>query len=353
MSAIHVLIWETRPSGSVPVVTRARQPSGVSCLISQGLKENQLAMQSAHYDECHQYQHLVFMVTHGPAALYPISDDVIIVWLSSQQPPSRSRHRIILASDFFPDATERHRRLSGGLGCQVIFRYLESLERKPDRITICAYRKFVSHVPFGEPAINFRQIPASNYYGMRILTPEGKNQPSVFPAGLGAEFCISPVRKFTNIVTQFAGAHSLDDFLLLTSACIRSGSMSGSDIAELISMCEFVPGGLELGTYPYPFWRDSVEKVIASVDFFLMNHRASDDLDIQQSRAISFGTERLGSFFLLRHIATRAAERRSIKNPFGNIHTVLATTPPRRTGASLALRRLRLGLDVAFRIKTR
>lgn len=293
-------------------------------------------------DEIRSDQHLVFMVTHGPEALFKISKNVKVVWLSTEPPPSTLKNEVISAKDFFPDTAERHRRLSGGLGCQVIYRYTETLTRRPEKITICAYRKFVHHRAFGEPAFHFKKIPVSNYYGMRILTPDGDGAAGFFKGVDGGGFCISPMRRFNNIVTQFAGAHSVEDLMLFLSACIKSQALTGHDAAEFLTMSEFIPGGLELGSYPYAFWQESMNRMMSAVNFFLQNYVASDDHGgVQQSRAISFCTERLGSFLLLKYLSHGKNINHISKNNFGYIHTVLTATPPRRVGLSLVMQRFR------------
>lgn len=281
------------------------------------------------------------MVTHGPNALYPISEDVVVVWLSKDPPNLDIPNIVISARDFFPDAAERHDRLSGHLGAHVIFRYLENLQERPEFITICAYRKFISKTGYGEPAWRLKQIPVSHYHGSRIIAPEMKKQISVFPDVTYDDLLVSPVRRLKGILKQYATVHAVDDLLLLTTACVRSNAVSSGEATKFLEMSDFITGGLELGTYPYKFWRDSMERMISGVEYFLSNYSASDDIPNRQSRAIAFGAERLGSFFLLQHFTHNFDHRKWPKRYVGFIHTCLVAHPPRRTGSSLVAQCMR------------
>lgn len=281
------------------------------------------------------------MVTHGPHALYPIARDVIVVWLSKDPPLSDITNVVITATDFFPDATERHRRLSGHLGAHVIFRYLETLAEKPESITICAYRKFISKSEYGDPAWRLKDIPASHYHGSRFISPDMQKQIAAFPDNAQDQLLVSPMRRLKSILTQYSHAHSIDDLLLFTTACVKSKAISKSEAMTFLAMSDFITGGLELGTYPYKFWRDSAERMISGVEYFLANYSASDDVPDQQSRAIAFCAERLGSFFLLQHFAYGRGLSRWPSSYVGFIHTCLVAQVPRRAGLSLIAQYLR------------
>lgn len=274
---------------------------------------------------------LTFIVTHGPMPLYPIRDDVHLVWLSREAPPTDIGNPVIRAYDLFDTPEQTHQRLSGSMGSIATFRHLETLTEKPERVTVSQYRKFNSKTPFGLPHSHFKKIPASSYFGMQILDPSITTPIDPFPSGTDTPFVVSPRRKFRDAMSQHASAHEIDNLLLLVVAGIRSGGLTREEGLELLQTSFFIPGGLELGTFPYEFWRSAMESMVGAVEFFLEQYWTETLVDGEQTREVSFAMERYGSYLIINHFAKATASGTPIQDPFGYIHTVFQEPLKRRT----------------------
>ena len=66
-----------------------------------------------------------------------------------------------------------------------------------------------------------------------------------------------------------------------------------------------VPGGVELGVYPAPFWLDSTEKIERVVRACVARHATVREG--YQARLWSFCAERLGSWLLLKRLRAEVA----------------------------------------------
>jgi hypothetical protein len=282
-----------------------------------------------------------FIVTHGPMPLYPIRDDVHLVWLSREAPPSDIKNPVIMAYDLFEGPEQTHQRLSGSMGSIATFRYLETLSKKPERVTVSQYRKFNSKTPFGLPHSHFKRIPASSYIGMQIIDPSMTSPIDPFPSGTDTPFVVSPRRKFRDVMSQHAYAHDIENLLLLVVAGIRSGNLTREEGLRLLQTPYFIPGGLELGTFPYAFWRSAMGRMVGAVEYFLDHFWNEVLADGEQSREVSFAMERYGSFLIIDHLVKAAAEGAPIREPYGYIHTVFRDPLNRRTAPSRWFFRLR------------
>ena len=64
----------------------------------------------------------------------------------------------------------------------------------------------------------------------------------------------------------------------------------------------FIPGGIELGTYPTDWWLDTFVRLVAPSFEFAKRYQPFQAEDPVQKRAISFCQERLGSYLLIKRI---------------------------------------------------
>ena len=286
-----------------------------------------------------------FVVTHGPIPHYPIRDDATIVWLSDQTPPPELKNPILRAYDLFENAAALHDRLSGAMGFLAIYRHLRAMDVRPEKITICAYRKFTSHTAFGVPNYHLRGIPASNYYGMQIIDPTTPNPMTMFPVGVDREMVVSAPRRFPSILDQFANGHKLEHLMLIMSAAIRTGGLTREEVHALLTARTFLPGGVEVGTFPMGFWMQAMKKIHDAVVYYFEHFWQDEPGRTAQFREVSFVTERFGSYLALEYIKARQVNGPPLADPYGHLHTVFQEPLERRPW----LNRVWLGLKLPLK----
>ena len=235
----------------------------------------------------------IFIVSHGPTPRYRVVGDASLIWLSSEPAPQNTGLKIIDGYSFFTAPEQLHDYLSGSLGTLAIKNWMNANGTGYSNITVWQYRKFVSL----DKKMGSR---APNYRGMRIIRPQ--TCPDLIDPLLKSEikFILSGKLKFKSVLQQYFKRHNLDDLLLFSAAAIRSGAMKRQDVLEILNQRIFIPGGIELGTYPIRFWMETVQKLEAIVYFFIEHFELTDSIDPVQRRALSFCMERFGSYFILK-----------------------------------------------------
>ena len=168
------------------------------------------------------------------------------------------------------------------------------------RIGICQYRKFVSRGRISgvrDPRYRVMDVvPASRLAGDRL---DAALRPG------DASFLVSAPRRFTRLpwhrrgyLKEYARDHCVEDLLRFTGQAVDEGVLERREVAAFFREDVLVPGGVELGVYPAPFWLESTEKVERVVRACVARHATVRDG--YQARLWSFCAERLGSFLLLK-----------------------------------------------------
>jgi hypothetical protein len=176
---------------------------------------------------------------------------------------------------------------------------IERFANTAEFIEISSYRKRI--LPFSEG------IEAPFYPTMRELSLEacadGAQLPAIMP-GADHEFLVAQPLYFENsVLGQYAEGHHRVDILDYTSIAVEEGVLDAESASEFLGSKHFIPGGVELGTYP-KLW---LVRVLSNIEVvsrkFLYRYGGRvKKYNSQQIRAVGFLSERLGSFLLIRHL---------------------------------------------------
>jgi hypothetical protein len=204
--------------------------------------------------------------------------------------------------DLAPEWEPYHPVLGGSAGAFAFKNYLIKHRPQVQKVGICQYRKFVSRTRIG--------TQAANYQVMDVLT---KDQLSALPlADLmlpGDErFLIGQPGQFTmngnnfDYLYQYKDVHHVEDFLRFTAEAVELGVLDKNEVPVFFQQNIFFPGGVELGFFPADFWIRSItaleDVVRACVNRYATRREGT------QARVWSFCMERLGSYFLIRQLAS-------------------------------------------------
>ncbi|WP_142280371.1 hypothetical protein [Mycobacterium paraense] len=166
-----------------------------------------------------------------------------------------------------------------------------------DRIEISSYRKRILPSPEG--------VESQIYPTMRELSPisGGQAEVAILARTTDLEFLVSqPLYFKQSIIGQYEEAHHRRDILDYTSLAIETGVLDSKSAWEFLDAKHFIPGGVEQGIYPRAWLVDALSKIERVGRLFLERHsRRLVKYDDYQIRAVGFLSERLGSYFLLRH----------------------------------------------------
>lgn len=170
-----------------------------------------------------------------------------------------------------------------------------------DILMISGYRKVVLNRVVGRAA--------ENYPGMRLVdvgSSEVFHISDALPLS-DADFLLSAPLEFKQgIYKQYDSAHKAVDFLDYLTLVVKMGVLSEDEALEFLGMKWLIPGGCEMGTYPFDWCLEKlaiIEKVGREFVATYENRIAS--YDAYQVRAVGFLSERLGSYFLVRELSRR------------------------------------------------
>lgn len=219
----------------------------------------------------------------------------------------------IALGDFQPDSALHVRQLDqfwhdarplayGAAGTYVLPIAMRRFCSSAQLIEISNYRKRVLPVSVGiECPLHQRALSLDNFDKLAEL--------SAFIPGAENEFLVAqPLYVEDTILEQYATCHHRRDILDYTALAVEAGVLDSNSASAFLGAKYLVPGGAELGIYPKSWSIQTLSMIELVGRQFL--HRYSHRLrryDDYQIRAIGFLSERLGSFFLLRHLMERYA----------------------------------------------
>lgn len=182
-----------------------------------------------------------------------------------------------------------------------------AIERSPsgaELIEISSYRKRILPSPAGTESKShgnptMRELSVDNL--------ERKTELSVIAPRRGLEFLVAqPLYFESSIMGQYAAAHYRRDIIDYTSLAIELGVMDSDSASSFLAAKHLIPGGVQLGIYPKSWLIDTLSSIeLVSRNFVRRNANRLKHYDTYQVRAVGFLSERLGSFFLIRHLMER------------------------------------------------
>jgi hypothetical protein len=241
-------------------------------------------------------------ITHVPLWLeFPGYVDVIR--LGAAQADGRLNLR-----DLAPEWEPFHPVLGGSAGSFALKNYLRRHRPDATRVGICQYRKFVSRE-------RISGVRDPKYHSMDVVHKSALQGPAfarLLDPG-DARFLVGAPRCFTRLpwyprgyLKEYARDHHVEDLLRFTAEAVRQGVLDRKEVLPFFREDVIVPGGIELGVYPAPFWLRGIEQLENVVRACV--ERYPERRDGYQLRAWSFCAERLGSWLLLKEF--RGGSRR-------------------------------------------
>ena len=210
--------------------------------------------------------------------------------------------------DLAPEWEPHHPSLGSTAGAFALAKLVQ--QRFPDatRIGICQYRKFISRCRIS--GVRDPRYRVMDVVSQRQLA-DGRLDAALRPGD--ATFLVSAPRRFTRVpwhprgyFREYARDHCVQDVLRFTAEAVDEGVLERREVAAFFREDVIVPGGVELGVYPAPFWLESTAKVQRVVRACIARHAIVRDG--YQARLWSFCAERLGSYLLLKRFRADVSE---------------------------------------------
>lgn len=241
-------------------------------------------------------------MTHVPLTV-DFPDFVTPIYLGQAQGPGRLNLR-----DLAPEWELHHPILGSTAGAFALKNFLRSERPEATRVGVCQYRKFVSRH-------RITSVRDPKYRVMDVV-PKAMLDKARFAAWLApgdAPFLVSAPLEFTRVpwhrrgyLKEYARDHHVQDLLRFGAEAVEQGVLGERELLDFFREDVLVPGGLEFGVYPAPFWLTSVEAIEKVVRACIARHPGVREG--YQMRAWSFCAERLGSWLLLKRFRADVAQ---------------------------------------------
>ncbi|HEV7577172.1 MAG TPA: hypothetical protein VGO85_14115 [Caldimonas sp.] len=209
--------------------------------------------------------------------------------------------------DLAPAWDAHHPSLGSTAGAFALTSLVRARFPNAARVGICQYRKFISR-----QRISGVQDPR---YRVMDVVPRNQLAGDRLAAALDpgdAMFLVSAPRRFTRVpwhrrgyLKEYARDHCVEDLLRFTGEAVDQGVIERREVTAFFGEDVIVPGGVELGVYPAPFWLESTAKIEGVVRACVAKHATVRDA--YQARLWSFCAERLGSWLLLKRFRVEVA----------------------------------------------
>lgn len=237
---------------------------------------------------------LKFCITHD-VPLYKIDDETVIIWLGEGKGYENLKNHVVVVRNVYPDLDFYRPYLMGTAGVIAVRRMLSTLGGGSMDTLVClkSYRKIVANVPLG--------VESATYPGMRVADPALPYDPGWCLSR--GDYLFSQPIIIGRCMTQYASAHKFEDFLRYVALALELGVLTdGSDAEQFMLNDVLIPGGVELGVFPY----NVIMKIGSDLEMVAMEycqrHRPVD-VGLYNRRAVSFCSERMGSYLLLKQMA--------------------------------------------------
>lgn len=252
-------------------------------------------------------------ITHVPLWV-EFPDYVKRIYLGDSQGEGKLNLR-----DLAPQWVPYHPILGGIAGLFCLKQYILNHQPQIRRVGICQYRKFVTKNQIGVQAQNYHTMDTVSKLALHNIRLDELMLPS------DEDYLLCKPGQFLfdgvsyDYLGQYNKAHHIEDLLRFTSEAVDLGVLDKDEVDLFFREKTCVAGGIELGFFPIAFWMKTItaiESVVWACVQRYKNHREG-----YQSRAWAFCSERLGSYFLIKHIREESAVR-DIRPLFGNLNLI-------------------------------
>jgi hypothetical protein len=241
--------------------------------------------------------------THLPLAL-ELPPWVLPIFLGDAQ-----RDGALNLRDLAPEWQPHHPSLGSTAATFALLRLVRERFPAATRVGICQYRKFVSLARISgvrDPRYRVMDVvPRSTLTRERLAD-------ALWPGD--AQFLVSAPRRFTRVpwyrrgyLKEYARDHCAEDFLRFSAEAVEQGVLGRREAEAFFGEDVLVPGGVELGVYPAPFWLESTQAIERVARACVTKHATVRDG--YQARLWSFCAERLGSYLLLKRFRAEVRGR--------------------------------------------
>jgi len=185
-------------------------------------------------------------------------------------------------------------------GCFAIPKIVQTSSKSPV-IGLCSYRKILLPKAYGP------DDPHSFLVEIKHDCVTNLSLSDTLPADSEQELFVTRPITFPNgIIDQYARAHILQDLLNFTALSVDLGVLTPEQAKDFLLCPLFIPGGCDFGFYPKDWLVDRQSQLELIGSAFIWQYRERLlGYDKFQVRALSFLTERLGSYFVLTELMKR------------------------------------------------
>jgi hypothetical protein len=187
----------------------------------------------------------------------------------------------------------------GAAGTHTLPIAIERFSSGAKLIEISSYKKRILPSPEGTES---RLFPTLRELNLENFGKEAEL--SAFIPRADLEFLVAqPLHLKKSVVGHYASVHHRRDILDYVSIAVEMGVLDSNSAAELLAAKHFIPGGVELGIYPKSWLIQVLSGIeLVSRQFLDRYSNRLEKYNRYQIRAVNFLSERLGSFFLIRHL---------------------------------------------------
>jgi hypothetical protein len=240
-------------------------------------------------------------ITHVPLSI-AFPDFVRPICLGEAQGPGRLNLR-----DLAPEWEPHHPVLGSTAGAFALKNHLRASHPGVTRVGVCQYRKFVSRQ-------RITSVRDPKYRVMDVV-PKSLLDTTRFAQWLApgeAPFLVSTPLRFTRLpwhrrgyLKEYDRDHHVEDLLRFSAEAVEQGVLGEREVLAFFREDVLVPGGLEFGVYPAPFWLAGIEAIEGIVRACIAKY--PEVREGYQKRSWSFCSERLGSYLLLKRLRAEVA----------------------------------------------
>lgn len=185
-------------------------------------------------------------------------------------------------------------------GSYAIEDALRIAKAEPQIVGIVSQRKFLCRQPIGRSAPYYPALREVDPVEMSQLDDRLTRPAADIP------FLITrPVFLAQGVFLNYLKCHHIVDLIDYLSLAARMRILDNSEIEHLIKRTDIIPGGCECGYYP-THWLFSILRTLRSLGHAFIEQYGNRvaTYSPQQVRALSFLSERLGSYLLFQKLAS-------------------------------------------------